>query len=305
MKVPGKIRTELTEMLGIDYPIIGAPMFLVSYEKLAAAVSLAGGLGTLPLPNFRTVDELRRTLESVRRCTDRPIGVNIHLSGKFAWREQMAVCLDFGVRFFLTSLGDPQLILDAVHGKGGVVFADVVSLRQALRAREKGVDGLVAVGSAAGGHSGTTPTMILVPYLKAKTGLPIVAAGGVSTGAQMAAAIAVGACGVVVGTRLIATPEARVAKAYKDAVVRADPDDIVTSDRITGNPANWLAESIRVFDERPDPASKRWRDFWSAGRSVAQTEEVRPAGEIVREMAATYFEAVRVLKGTLPGEDPR
>ncbi|NPU83755.1 MAG: nitronate monooxygenase [Syntrophaceae bacterium] len=288
-------------MLGIDYPIIGAPMFLVSFEELAAAVSMAGGLGTLPLPNFRTVGDLRKSLEAVRRATDRPIGVNIHLSGKFDWREQLAVCLDYGVRFFLTSLGDPQLILDAVHGKGGVVFADVVSLRQAVRAGEKGVDGLVAVGSAAGGHSGTTPTMILVPYLKAKTGLPVVAAGGVSTGAQMAAALAVGACGVVVGTRLIATPEARAAEAYKDAVVRADPDDIVASDRITGNPANWLEESIRAFDERPDPASKRWRDFWSAGRSVAQTEEIRPAGEIVREMAASYVEAVLLLGGTLAG----
>jgi len=305
MDAPEKIRTELTEMLAIDYPIVGAPMFLVSYEELAAAVSRAGGLGTLPLPNFRTVDDLRRSLEAVRRVTDRPIGVNIHLSGKFDWREQLAVCLDYGVRFFLTSLGDPHLILDAVHGKGGVVFADVVSLRQALRAREKGIDGLVAVGSSAGGHAGATPTLILVPYLKAKTGLPIVAAGGVSTGAQLAAALAVGACGVVVGTRLIATPEARAAAAYKEAVVRAGPDDIVTSDRITGNPANWLADSIRVFEERPDPASKRWRDFWSAGRSVAQTEEIRPAGEIIREMAASYVEAVRLLAKTLPGKELR
>ncbi len=301
MDAPTRIHTILTEMLAIDYPIIGAPMFLVSYEELAAAVSAAGGLGTLPLPNFRTVEDLQRTLEALRRRTDRPIGVNIHLSGKFPWREQLEVCLDFGVRFFLTSLGDPHRILDAVHDRGGVVFADVVSLRQALRARDKGVDGLVAVGSAAGGHSGTTPTLILVPYLKAKTGLPVVAAGGVSTGAQMAAALAVGACGVVVGTRLIATPEARAVAAYKEAVIQAGPDDIVTSDRITGNPANWLAESIRTFEERPDPASKRWRDFWSAGRSVAQTEDVRPAGEIVREMAASYREAVRLLEKTLPG----
>lgn len=301
MKAPTKIRTELTEMLGIDYPIIGAPMFLVSYEELAAAVSLAGGLGTLPLPNFRTVEALRRTLDAVRLATDRPIGVNIHLSGKFAWREQLAVCLDYGVRFFLTSLGDPQLILEAVHGKGGVVFADVVSLRHAVRAREKGVDGLVAVGSAAGGHAGTTPILILVPYLRAKTGLPVVAAGGISTGAQMAAALAAGACGVVVGTRLIATPEARASQTYKEAIVRSDPDDIVLSDRITGNPANWLAGSIRAFEERPDPASKRWRDFWSAGRSVAQVEDIRPAGEIIREMAASYVETVRLLGATLSG----
>jgi Dioxygenases related to 2-nitropropane dioxygenase len=128
-----------------------------------------------------------------------------------------------------------------------------------------------------------------------------VAAGGISTGAQMAAALAVGACGVVVGTRLIATPEARAAVAYKEAIVRSDPDDIVESDRITGNPANWLADSIRAFEERPDPASKRWRDFWSAGRSVAQVEEIRPAGEVIREMAASYVETVRLLDGMLAG----
>jgi nitronate monooxygenase len=99
-------------------------------------------------------------------------------------------------------------------------FCRLVSLRQAVRAREKGVDGLVAVGSAAGGHAGTPPARLLTPYLRAKTGLPVVAAGGVSTGAQMAAALAVGACGVVLGTRLIATPEARAAETYKEAIVR-------------------------------------------------------------------------------------
>ena len=275
-------------MIGVDYPIIGAPMFLISYEELAVALALAGGLGAIPLPNFRTVDDLRHALNKIREETDKPIGVNIHVSGKFEWKEQLALCLDFGVKFFISSLGDPRLILEDVHANGGKVFADVISVDQGLRARDRGVDGLIAVASGAGGHSGTTPTMVLVPYLKSKVGLPVIAAGGISTGAQMAAAIGLGACAVIVGTRLIASTESRASAEYKQAVVAAGPGDIVCTDRVTGNPASWLAESIRNFDAMPDLRSKKWREFWSAGLSVAQTEEIKPAGEIIRQMIAEY-----------------
>ncbi|MBW1681927.1 MAG: nitronate monooxygenase [Deltaproteobacteria bacterium] len=286
-------------MIDVNYPIIGAPMFLISYEELAAAVAEAGGLGAIPLPNFRTVKDLEKTLEKIRERTDRAIGVNIHLSGRFEWREQLAVCLDWGVKFFITSLGDPRLILDPVHERGGKVFADVINLAQAQRARDKGVDGLIAVAAGAGGHAGTTPTMVLVPYLKAKTGLPVIAAGGISTGAQMAAALALGACAVVVGTRLIASEEARALPAYKEAVLAAGPDDIVCTDKITGNPANWLADSIADFEKQPELGSKKWLDLWSAGKSVAQSEEIKPAGLIVREMVREYEAACGRLAQTL------
>lgn len=293
------IKTDLTEMLKIEYPIIGAPMFLVSYEELTAAVSEAGGLGAFPLPNYRTLDDLKNGLAAIRRKTDRPIGVNIHLSGKFDWKEQLKLCLDYGVGFFITSLGDPRHIMDDVHAKGGNVFADVINLKQALSAKEKGVDGLVAVSAGAGGHAGVTPTIVLVAYLKEKTGLPVVAAGGVSTGRQMAAAIAIGACGVVTGTRLIATPEAHAVEAYKQAVVQADPDDIVCTAKITGAPANWLAESAKKFEVHPEIGSKRWRDLWSAGRSVAQTDCIKPAGDVIREMVEDYKAAIQRLNRTL------
>ncbi len=282
------IKTEFTEMLNVDLPIIGAPMFLISYEDLAVAVSEAGGLGAFPLPNFRTTSDLAKCLENIRSRTNRPIGVNIHLSGKFPWKEQLALCLDAGVKFFLTSLGDPRLIIDDVHANGGKVFADVVTFEQARKARDRGVDGLVAVASDAGGHAGRTPTIVIVPYLKAKLDLPVVAAGGISTGAQMAAALAIGACAVVVGTRLIATNESKAMPAYKDAVVAAGPEDIVCTERITGNPANWLKDSIRDFETRPEIGSKRWLDLWSAGKSVAQTEQIKPAGEVIREMVEDY-----------------
>jgi nitronate monooxygenase len=294
-----RITTEFTQMLNVDLPIIGAPMFLISYEDLTVAVSEAGGLGAFPLPNFRTTGDLAAGLENIRSRTNRPIGVNIHLSGKFPWKEQLALCLDAGVKFFLTSLGDPCLIIDDVHANGGKVFADVVTFEQARKARDRGVDGLVAVASDAGGHAGKTPTIVIVPYLKAKLDLPVIAAGGISTGAQMAAALAIGACAVVVGTRLIATNESKALPAYKDAVVAAGPEDIVCTDKITGNPANWLKESILDFEKRPEIGSKRWLDLWSAGKSVAQTEQIKPAGEVIREMAEEYRSTCDRLMETL------
>jgi len=296
-----RIETAFTRMVGVTHPIIGAPMFLISYEELAIAVSEAGGLGAIPLPNFRSIQDLESTLRNIRGGTDKPIGVNIHLSGRFEWKRQLAVCLDAGVKFFITSLGDPRLILDDVHANGGKVFADVVSLQQGLKARDRGVDGLIAVASDAGGHSGTTPTIVLVPYLKSKVGLPVIAAGGISTGAQMAAGLALGACAVIVGTRLIATPESRALPAYKEAVVTSGPEDIVCTDRITGDPANWLAESIRDFEQRPELGSKRWLELWSAGKSVAQVEEIKPAGLVIRDMVEECIGVFREIEGWISG----
>lgn len=298
-----RISTEFTAMMGIRYPIIGAPMFLVSYEELVVAVCNAGGLGMLPLPNYRTTEQLRQAMEIIRSQTEAPVGVNIHLSGKFPWQEQLAVCLDYGVKFFITSLGDPRLILDAVHARGGLVFADVVSLAQGIKAREGGLDGLVAVGAGAGGHGGRVSTLILVPYLKEKVGLPVIAAGGISTGAQMAAAIACGACAVIVGTRFVATPESRASEAYKQALIDTDPDGIVCTNRVTGNPANWIAASIADMEERPPLTSKKWRDFWSAGQSVAQVQDIKPAAQIVAEMVAEYCATCRRLPGTVVSDE--
>lgn len=298
-----KIETSFTRLIGIDYPIIGAPMFLVSYEEYVIALAQAGALGAFPLPNYRTTDDLKQALHTIRRATDRPIGVNIHLSGRFPWQEQLKICLDAGVAFFISSLGNPALILDDVHANGGLVFADVISLAQGLKARDRGADGLIAVAAGAGGHCGTIPTLIFVPYLRQKTGLPVVAAGGISTGGQMAAALAVGACAVIVGTRLIATPEARAAPAYKQAVIAAGPADVVTTAEITGHPASWLVTSIANFRERPSVESRRWRDFWSAGQSVAQTETLQPIAEVVAEMVAGYQQACSRLQQTLVGDE--
>ncbi len=297
------IRTPFTELLGIRYPLIAAPMFLVSYEEIVIAVSNVGGLGMFPTPNYRTLDDLERALKTIRAATDKPIGVNIHLHGRFPWKEQLALCLNAGVSFFISSLGNPALIVDDVHANGGIVYADVTSLEYGLKARDRGADGLVAVAAGAGGHCGKIPTLILVPYLREKTGLSVVAAGGISTGAQMAAAMAVGACAVVVGTRLIASTESQAQSEYKEAVVAARPEDIVVSDKISGYPATWLASTLARFDPQAEASDvKRWRDVWSAGQSVAQTDSVKPAADIIHEIVDGYTRTCKELLKTLPGE---
>jgi nitronate monooxygenase len=264
-----------------------------------SAVSEAGGLGMFPLPNYRNMDDLKKAFTTIRQTTDKPIGVNIHLSGRFEWKRQLALCLDAGVQFFITSLGDPRLIIEDVHANGGNVFPDVISLKQALKAREGEADGLIAVGAGAGGHGGTIPMPVLVPYLVEKTQLPVIAAGGISTGEQMAAALSLGACGIITGTRLIATPEAGVVDAYKKAIVNSNPSDIVYSKKITGNWANWIKQSIEQVKATPELGSKKWLDIWSAGQSVAQAEEILPAGDIVREMAVSYAKACTKLQKTI------
>ncbi len=283
-----RITTVISEMFGIEYPVIGAPMFKVSSEDLAIAVSEAGGLGCISLTNYATLDQIDTVLSAIRRRSSKPIGVNIHLSDKFDWRSQLRVCLDRGVNLFITSLGDPKLVVDDIHNNGGKVFTGVIYLKHARKAEDCGVDGLIAIGAGAGGHGGRISTMVLVPYLCGKVSLPIIAAGGISTGAQMAAAFALGASAVVVGTRLIATPEANSSGPYKDAVVEALPEDIVFSDKITGNYASWIEKSIEKAPRERDPHSREWKEVWSAGQSVAQVDRVMPAAEIIAEMVEEY-----------------
>jgi len=294
-----KIRTSFTDLIGIDYPIIGAPMFMVSYERYAIALAESGALGTFPLPNYKTLEDLEQALNIIRAATNKPIGVNIHLSGRFPWKEQLALCLDSGVTFFISSLGSPNHILQDVHTNGGIVFADVINLEQGLKARDKGVDGLIAVGAGAGGHCGDISTLVFTPYLVEKTGLPVIAAGGIGTGRQMAAALAMGACGVVVGTRLIATDEAGAAMAYKEAVIAAKPEEIITTSAITGHPATWLPGSITRSEEQPLLELRNWGDIWSAGQSVAQADAILPIHEVIQNMVQDYHQAIKEMDQTV------
>lgn len=299
-----QIKTAVSQMLGIDLPIIGAPMFLVSYPDLVCAVSNAGGIGTMPALNYRTVEELRAGLTEIRSRTNKPIGINLilHKEHNPNWMRQFEVCLEFKVELLITSLGSPRSIVKEAKSVGAKVFCDVTTLKHANIVAKCGADALIAVAQGAGGHAGAISPFALIPYLKKEIpGLPVVASGAISGGQQMAAALALGADAVYIGTRLIATPEANAYDAYKQMLIDSAPEEIVYSPKISGIPANWLKRSIDKLDPdfKPDTGlnveAKSWKEVWSAGHGVAQIDKITPAAEVITSMAAEYRDVVKNL----------
>jgi nitronate monooxygenase len=321
------IRTPLTELLGIRYPLIAGPMFLVSNVELVVAVSEAGGLGAFPALNFRPVERFRAAVREVKDRTDKPFAVNLIVNKSNIYQAaHLAICVEEQVPCYITSLGNPGEVIVAAHGYGAKVFCDVTTQRYAEKVKAQGADGLIAVGSGAGGHAGPTSPLVLIPWL-AKLGLPVIAAGGVATGAGLAACLALGAAGVQMGTRFIASTECAVTDEYKQAIVDAQPDDIVLTTRISGTPAavirtpyiekvglelNWLERMLagnpwtkRLFKLALALASNRtmeaaatrttWKQVWSAGQSVGLVDEILPAAAIVRRVVDEYQTAVASL----------
>lgn len=304
-----KIQTAITQMLNIDLPILAAPMFLVSYPKLVAAVSEAGGMGCFPSMNYRTVEELKDALQEIRERTSKPIGVNIILYKEHNpdWARQLEVCLDQKVELLITSLGTPRTVVKEAKSTGARVFCDVTTLKHAKIVAKAGADALIAVSQGAGGHAGSISPFSLIPYLKDETDLPVLAGGSVGNGAQMAAAMALGADAVYSGTRFIASEESAASNEYKQMVVESQPEEVVYTAEVSGIPANWLKRSLDRLDsdqlqkQGHDMAAeyKRWRDIWSAGHGIAQIKKIEKAADIIRQMVEEY----RQVKNNLPAVD--
>lgn len=326
------IQTDFTEMMGTRLPIIGAPMFLVSNVDMVAAISEAGGVGTFPALNFRPIEAYRGALADIRKRTAKPIGVNIIVNkSNSRQKDDLRIALDAGVNLFVTSLGSPAEVIREAHKNGAKVVCDVTNLEHALKVQDLGADGVVAVGSGAGGHAGPVSPLVLVPWLKEKLSIPIIAAGGIATGRQMAACFALGAAAVHIGTRFIASDEAQVDEAYKQAVINSSPEDIVMTARVSGTPAAVintpyvqklgldLPWALKVLKE--SPATKKyvvplihlmgmktleraavkptWKTVWSAGQSVGLIHEVLSCREIVDRLVVEYFECL----GEMPGSE--
>jgi nitronate monooxygenase len=298
-------------------------MYPCSNPELVAAVSEAGGLGIVQPVSLTFVHryELRAGLRHIRSLTARPIGMNalIERSSR-AYLDRMRgwvdVALEEGVRFFVTSLGNPRWVAERAHAAGGVVYHDVTEAKWAAKAVEGGADGLIAVNRRAGGHAGARTAEALLDELR-PFALPVVAAGGVGDAAGFAAMLAMGYAGVQMGTRFIATPECSASEAYKRALVAAREDEVVLSERVTGVPVALLRTpyvqrmglKANAFEKwmLRGPRTKHWRrswfalraawrlrrsaydekaEFWQAGRSVASIDGLVPAGDVVRACAA-------------------
>jgi nitronate monooxygenase len=334
MPMPTPIATKMTRQLGIDFPIIGAPMFLVSNVDMVVAISEAGAIGTFPALNYRPIEKYREALIEMKKRTKRPIGVNVIVNkSNTRQAEDIRIALDHGVELFITSLGSPASVIREAHKNGAKVYCDVTNLEHAKKVADLGADGLVAVGTGAGGHAGPISPLVLVPWLAREMNIPVIMAGGVAHGSQMLAAIALGASGVHVGTRFIASSEAGVDDAYKNAVVTATPEDIVMTTRISGTPAavintdyvkkigTDLPLALRILKEHPltkkyavplihylgmksleeaaggGGEKPSWKTVWSAGQSVGLVDEIMDCRSIVEKLVREYRKAALGLPG--------
>ncbi len=323
------INTPFAKMMGVPYPIIAAPMFLVSNENLVVAASEAGGIGTFPALNYRPIEQYRDALKNIKQRTKKPIGVNIIVNkSNKRQSEDLKYALDAGVELFITSLGSPQEVIAEAHKNGAKVICDVTNLQFAKKVQDLGADGVIAVGAGAGGHAGPISPLVLIPWLKQELQIPVIAAGGISHGSQILASLGLGADGVSIGTRFIASKEAEVDASYKEAVVRATPEDIVMTSRVSGTPAavinteyvkklgTDLPWALKVLKQSPltkkyivplihlmgmrtleAAASKpTWKTVWSAGQSVGLVKEILPTEEIYKKLLVEYQEALERLR---------
>ena len=184
---PPSIPTEFTKLMGTAYPIIAGPMFLVSDENLVTAVSDSGALGAMPSLNWRTTDGFRKAVQTIKGRTQKPFGVNLIVNQANARQyPDLEVCVEERVPLVITSLGNPKEVIRKMHAVGCKVFCDVTTLEYAQKVQDLGADGVIAVSSGAGGHAGPISPLVLVPFLRKHLKVPIVLAGGIASGEQIA-----------------------------------------------------------------------------------------------------------------------
>ena len=305
-------------------PVIGAPMFIVSNPALVIAQCVSGIVGSFPALNARPAERLDEWLREITAALAdfraanpgakvAPFAVNqiIHHSND-RLRHDIEACVRHRVPIVITSLRAPDEVVPVVHGYGGLVFHDVISVRHARKAAAAGVDGLILVCAGAGGHAGTLSPFALVSEVRAFFGGTIILSGAITRGEHVLAAQAMGADLAYVGTRFIATAEAAAPAPYKQMIVDSSAADIVYSDYFSGVLGNYLRGSIVASGLDPDhlPAGDRdtmkfgsegsaklkaWRDIWGAGQGVGSIVDVLPAREVVERLGREYREARRRL----------
>ncbi len=288
--------TVLSKELGLKYPLVIAPMFIISNAQMLISAAQAGIMGAIPSLNGRTHQDFRGILEEIRRHTDGFFAVNmtIGLTDPKRREEDFQACLDFEVPVLITSYGDPTDYVRRAKERKMKVFHDVINLKHALKAQSAGVDGIIAVANGAGGHAGTMTPFAMIPYLRENLNVPVIAAGAISGGQQIASSLALGAELCYMGTRFIASQECGASQDYKEMVVTAGPEDIVYTDKVSGTPANFIKQSLPNMQDSGE-VGKKWKDIWSAGHGVAQIKKIATIEQIVDDIAKEYHDTVKRL----------
>ncbi|MBS1647766.1 MAG: nitronate monooxygenase [Bacteroidetes bacterium] len=321
-----------TDLLHIQWPIIMAPMFLVTNEAMLQAAMQAGIMGVLPSLNYRKEGELESLLKKLteyKTKTTGNFGVNLIVQqSNPLYHKHLKTCIEQRVPFFITSLGSPKEVIQEAHSYGAQVFCDVTNMAHAKKCYELNCDGFIAVGQGAGGHAGPNPLQVLIPSLKTHfPDKPIIAAGGIVSGAGLLSVQALGASGVSIGTRFIASTECEVNKDYKNAIVQFGMDNIVMTEKLSGTPCtiidtpaakkmgytqNWIerllsknAKTKKYFKMLVQVRGMKkleqsllpnnYLTLWCAGKSVELIHEIKPITTIVSDIEKEYKEALYLL----------
>ncbi len=305
----------VTEMLGVEIPVVQAPMGWIARSQLASAVSNAGALGIIETSSGE-LDAVREEIRKMRELTDKPFGVNI---AQAFVRDPNIVqfVIDQGVKFVTTSAGNPERFTDELKSAGLTVFHVVPSLSAALKAVDCGVDGLVVEGGEGGGFKNPreVSTMVLLPLIRSRVDVPIIAAGGFLDGASMAAAFALGAEGIQLGTRMVSALESPVHQNWKDAIVNARETDTVFLNR-KHSPALRALRTEKTTRLENEPDTNAMGEFGAAldlyfggdmeasialsGQVCGRIDSVRPVAEIIDELKDEFFQTIARLEAQYP-----
>jgi nitronate monooxygenase len=308
----------------LSVPVIGAPLFIISHPDLVIAQCKAGVVGSFPALNARPqsqldewLDQITSELDSYNRANPdkpaAPFAVNqiVHRSNE-RLEADLETCAKYKVPLVITSLGAREDLNNAVHSWGGKTLHDIINVRFANKALEKGADGLIAVCSGAGGHAGTLSPFALIAEIREFFDGPLLVSGAISTGAGVLAAQAMGADYAYIGSAFIATAEARATESYKQGIVEGRADDIVYTNLFTGVHGNYLKKSIADAGLDPDnlPESdpskmnfgsggnsdaKAWKDIWGSGQGIGSVDAVRSTADYVAKLKAEYEAAKKRL----------
>jgi len=305
---PLPIKNRITEMLGIDYPIVQAPMGWIARSQLASAVSNSGALGIIETSSGE-LDNVRHEILRMRELTDKPFGVNI---AQLFVRDPSIVdfVVEQGVKFVTTSAGNPQQYTGQLKAAGLTVFHVVPTLAAALKAVDAGVDGLVVEGGEGGGFKNPqdVSTMVLLPLIASKVSLPIIAAGGICDGVSMAAAFALGAEGVQMGTRMVSAAESPVHDNWKNSIVNGAETATVFLNRLSRPGLRALrterTTELEKQDHVPLTEMSRALDLYFGGdmeAAIALTGQVMGRIEAIKPVQEIIYETIAELRSVISG----
>lgn len=306
------MKTRITELLGIEYPILQGGMAWIAESTLASAVSNGGGAGIIA-GGSAPIDYLREQIRRTKTLTDKPFGVNIMLMSPNT-QDLAQLVIDEGVDFVTTGAGNPAPYIKAWKEANIKVIPVVASVNLAKRMERSGADAVIAEGTESGGHIGENTTMCLVPQVVDAVSIPVIAAGGIADGRGVAASVMLGAEGVQVGTRFLASEEVQISQTYKDLVIKAKDTDSIVTGRFTGHPCRNVktkfAKKLQTF-ERDGGTPEEFEEItlgslrkavqdgnleegsFLCGAIAGMITEVKPCAEIIKEM---FSQAEKLLK---------